>query len=69
MGRYVPSDYAIACFDAPHSPLDSAMLTYIEQDEEGMGCEAVAMLLAQVDGCEVPLHVATRHKLVRGRST
>ena len=34
-----------------------------------MGCEAVAMLLAQVEGRDVPLHVVTRHKLVRGRTT
>jgi DNA-binding LacI/PurR family transcriptional regulator len=69
MGRSVPQDSAVACFDAPHSPLDSSPLTYIEQDEESMGCEAVAMLLAQVQGHTVPLHVATRHKLVRGSST
>ncbi len=69
LDRYVPADCAIACFDAPHSPVDSAIITYIEQDEEGMGCEAVAMLLAQVEGRDVPLHVVTNHKLVRGRTT
>ncbi len=65
LGRCVPSECAVVCFDAPHSPLDSAPITYIEQDEEAMGVQAVAMLLAQLAGREVPLHVVTRHKLVR----
>jgi DNA-binding LacI/PurR family transcriptional regulator len=69
LGRDVPRACAVACFDAPHSPLDSTPLTYIEQDEAAMGCEAVALLLAQLAGREVPLHVATPHKLVRGQST
>ena len=34
-----------------------------------MGIEAVAMLLAQIAGREVPLHVVTRHKLVHGPTT
>lgn len=69
LGRCVPSEYAVVCFDAPHSPLDGAPITYIQQDEEAMGVEAVAMLLAQLAGREVPLHVVTRHKLVRGHTT
>ncbi len=68
LGIAIPAQCALACFDAPHTPLESADVTYIEQDEEGMGCEAVALLLAQMAGREVPLHVATAHKLVRGKS-
>ncbi len=67
--RCVPADCAVGCFDAPHSPLDDVIITYIEQDEEAMGVEAVAMLLAQIAGREVPLHVVTRHKLVHGPTT
>ena len=69
LDRCVPRDCAVVCFDAPHSPLDEATITYIEQDEEAMGIEAVAMLMAQIKGHEVPLHVVTRHKLVRGLTT
>lgn len=69
LGRTVPSEHAVACFDSPHTALDGAPFTYIQQDEEGMGCEAVSLLLAQIARREVPLHVATPHKLVRGRST
>jgi GntR family transcriptional regulator, arabinose operon transcriptional repressor len=69
LNREIPAHCAIACFDAPHSPLDNATITYIEQDEEGMGCKAVSMLLAQLEGRDVPLHVVTRHKLVHGRTT
>jgi DNA-binding LacI/PurR family transcriptional regulator len=69
LGRAVPGDCAVACFDAPHSPIDTVAITYIEQDEEAIGCEAVALLLAQVEGRDVPLHVATSYKLVRGLST
>ena len=69
LDRCVPGDYAVVCFDAPHSPLDDVIITYVEQDEEAMGIEAVAMLLAQIAGREVPLHVVTRHKLVHGPTT
>jgi hypothetical protein len=34
-----------------------------------MGCEAVDLLLAQVQHREVPLHVATGYRMVRGQST
>lgn len=57
---------AIACFDGPGLPSDTVQFTYIEQDEVGMGCEAVRLLLAQLAGEEVPLHVATGHRLVVG---
>lgn len=66
LDRRVPRDCAVVCFDSPHSPLDEATITYIEQDEEAMGVEAVAMLLAQIAGREVPLHVVTPYKLVQG---
>lgn len=69
IGRSIPGDCAIACFDSPNSPLDGAPITYIKQEEENMGCEAVGLLLAQVEGREAALHVATGHLLVRGDST
>jgi GntR family transcriptional regulator, arabinose operon transcriptional repressor len=69
LGRTVPSEYAVACFDSPHTALDGVPFTYIQQDEESMGCEAVSLLLAQIARGEVPLHVSTSHALVRGRST
>ena len=69
IGRTVPASCAVACFDSPHSLLDGTPLTYIKQEEEAMGCEAVVLLLAQVEGREAPLHVATPHHLVRGQST
>jgi GntR family transcriptional regulator of arabinose operon len=69
LDRRVPGDCAVVCFDSPHSPLDEATITYIEQDEEAMGIEAVAMLLAQIAGREVPLHVVTHYKLVHGPTT
>lgn len=69
LDRGEPGRCVVACFDAPHSPLDDVRITYVEQDEEAMGIEAVAMLLAQIGGREVPLHVVTRHKLVHCRAT
>jgi DNA-binding LacI/PurR family transcriptional regulator len=69
LGRTLPADSAVACFDAPRSPLDISPITYVEQDEERMGCEAVDLLLAQVQHREVPLHVATGYRMVRGQST
>jgi DNA-binding LacI/PurR family transcriptional regulator/DNA-binding transcriptional regulator YhcF (GntR family) len=67
LGRDESAVCGLACFDAPHSPLDVSPITYIEQDEVSMGCEAVALLLAQVAQREVPLHVPTSYRLVRGQ--
>jgi DNA-binding LacI/PurR family transcriptional regulator/DNA-binding transcriptional regulator YhcF (GntR family) len=69
MGRAAPADYVLACFDAPPSPFGTSPITYIEQDEEQMGCDAVELLLTQIQRLDVPLHVATGYRLIHGHST
>jgi len=42
IGRRIPADYSIVCFDAP--PQDEAFFTHVRQDERSMGVQAVRLL-------------------------
>lgn len=69
MGRRVPEDHAIVCFDSVEYPIGAPQFTHVRQDEERMGCQAVDLLMAQIAGQEVPLHTVIEHQLVEGGST
>lgn len=47
IGRRVPADYSIVCFDAP--PQDEAFFTHVRQDERRMGEQAVRLLAELID--------------------
>ena len=69
LGKRVPDDCAIVCFDSPDDPFGPPAFTHIEQDETSMGQIAVDLLLAQLRGKEVPARTAVPFQLVEGRST
>lgn len=69
MGRRVPEDYAIVCFDSVEYPIGAPQFTHVRQDEESMGRKAVELLMAQIAGQEVPLQTVIEHQLVEGEST
>jgi len=50
LGRRIPADYSIACFDAP--PEDEAFFTHVRQDERSMGEQAVRLLAELIEGRE-----------------
>lgn len=69
IGKSVPQDYSIVCFDSPSVVLDKPFFTHILQEETLMGNEAVDLLVAQLDGTENPVHSKARYKLMEGQST
>jgi DNA-binding LacI/PurR family transcriptional regulator len=49
MGKKVPENYSITCFDGPYNYIGEYFFTHIRQQEEKMGREAVNMLIKQMD--------------------
>ncbi len=70
MGKQIPEDYAIVCFDSPSLPAGEPQFTHIQQNEAAMGQVAVNLLLSQIHGDPVanPV-VAVEHRLIKGQST
>jgi DNA-binding LacI/PurR family transcriptional regulator len=70
MGKRIPEDYAIVCFDSPSLPVGEPQFTHIQQNEIEIGQVAVNLLLSQIHGDPVtnPV-VAVEHRLVKGLST
>ena len=54
----------VACFDSPRDPLVEPQFPHIEQDENEIGCRAVDLLLAQLDGQPTPGQSIVPHRLV-----
>lgn len=73
LGRRIPEDVSVACFDVPHLPLTSPdglpTLTHIHQNELEMGRAAVERILARLRGETAPTRTHVPFQLVLGRST
>jgi len=69
MGKHVPEDYAIACFDSPESPFGTPPFTHIKQDETAMGRTAVDLLVARLAGEDSAARTVIGFRLVEGQST
>lgn len=52
IGKRVPEDYEIVCFDGPENYIQRYIFTHARQDEEGIGREAVRILLESIRGSE-----------------
>lgn len=50
MGKRVPEDYEIVCFDGPENYIQRYEFTHARQDEERIGNEGVRILLEQIAG-------------------
>jgi GntR family transcriptional regulator, arabinose operon transcriptional repressor len=68
LGKNVPEDYSVVCFDAPEIPLEVPRFTHARQDQTGMGLKAVETLQALIKGESPALHHALSFELVGGRS-
>lgn len=68
LGKRVPEDVSVTCFDARLDPGGPPDVTHIRQDEAAMGRTAVDMVLAQMRG-ERPGRMTVGFELVEGRST
>lgn len=69
MGKKVPDDISILCFDSPTFYLNEPFFTHIRQDQEAMGYQAADLLIKQLNG-ERELHdCKVGYRLVPGIST
>lgn len=64
MGKKIPEDCAIVCFDFIEQPIGERLFPHIKQDESALGEKAVELLLAQLEGKQVPLQTVVAFKLV-----
>jgi DNA-binding LacI/PurR family transcriptional regulator len=69
LGKNVPEDYSIVCFDSPEIPLEVPRFTHIRQDQTGMGTKAVEIVKALIEKQTPALHHVMNFELVEGRST
>lgn len=68
VGKRVPEDYAIVCFDSPDEPFGEPLFTHVRQDETAMGRAAVDSLIAQLHGKPVATCTVVGFQMVEGRS-
>ena len=70
LGKKVPEDYSIVCFDSPTTIIEEPFFTHILQDEEKMGRKAVDLLVSQLQRVDTPsIHSEVGFTLKEGRST
>lgn len=70
VGRRVPEDLSVVCFDAPPEYIDAAMpLTHVEQDQHALGTRALQLALDQVATAGTITQDVVPVSLVEGRST
>lgn len=69
IGKCIPKDLAIVCYDAPREYLGDYEFTHIQQNQESMGREAVRMVDQLIQGGMWEERLLVDVKLVEGRSS
>ncbi|MFF2091583.1 GntR family transcriptional regulator [Paenibacillus sp. NPDC058174] len=69
LGKKIPEECSIVCFDSPRSPFHKYLFTHVRQDEFEMGRQAVELLQKQWDSQEVPFHNTVPYSIIKGDST
>ncbi|MBS4200519.1 GntR family transcriptional regulator [Bacillus sp. FJAT-49732] len=69
IGKTVPQDYSIICFDSPHPIIGKPLITHISQRENEMGARAVKRLMSQINGEYTIETELLNFKLIEGLST
>ncbi|HEX2909517.1 MAG TPA: GntR family transcriptional regulator [Chloroflexia bacterium] len=69
MGKRVPEDYSIVCFDSPGEDFGEPFFTHVQQDEDGIGRAAVDLILKQLQGESAPLQTNIDFRIIEGSST
>ncbi len=69
LGRAVPRDLSVVCFDSPDVGIEEHRFTHLIQDQEAMGQFALEALLTMIRGGEAPKKIVVDAKLVEGLST
>ncbi|MGG3470412.1 substrate-binding domain-containing protein [Neobacillus pocheonensis] len=68
LGKSIPNDYTIACFDHPGTLYNDLIFTHIQQDEELIGTKTVELLHKQIHGENVPIQNMIDFQLVEGNT-
>lgn len=68
LGRRVPEDYSVVCFDAPHRVDEAEFFSHMRQNENLMGARAVDRLLELMEGGVVPSVTYINAKYIEGQS-
>ncbi|MEG0847950.1 MAG: GntR family transcriptional regulator [Niameybacter sp.] len=69
LGKRVPTDLEIVCFDAPREYLDQYEFTHIRQNEYQMGFESVSLLHKLIKGEQIQDKILLDTTLMLGYST
>ncbi|MDQ0226293.1 GntR family transcriptional regulator [Metabacillus niabensis] len=69
LGKSIPRDYSIVCFDCPENLYEKDTFTHIRQHEEEMGKMAVHLLKKQLRGEKIPKHTTINFSLIKGKTT
>jgi GntR family transcriptional regulator of arabinose operon len=69
MGKKIPEECNIVCFDSPRNPFNKHLFTHVSQDEFFMGQRAVELLHQQWDMKEVPFNNIVPYSIIKGDST
>lgn len=69
LGKKIPDDYSIACFDHPKVPYHDFVITHIKQNEKIMGEKAVDCILDQLKNKQDSTQIVIDFCLVEGSTT
>lgn len=69
MGKRIPEDYQIVCFDSPGQPFGEHMFTHVRQNQREIGRRAVETLYRMWNREETALIHIVPHEIVVGQST
>lgn len=69
IGKRIPEDLSVICFDAPRKYLQDYEFTHIRQNEEKMGEEAIRMIHQQIIEIDSGDKLLIPTMLIEGRST
>ncbi len=69
LGRRIPGDLSLLCFDSPRLHAGSYELTHIRQNEREMGLRAVTLAHEQLQGNGEIRKILLDAELIEGRST
>ncbi|MCI3921110.1 GntR family transcriptional regulator [Paenibacillus sp. TRM 82003] len=69
MGRRIPEECEIVCFDSPFQPLGDYLFTHVRQDQWEIGAQAVGALRSLWNREDVKLNNLVAHEIVEGFST
>ena len=69
LGKKVPEDISIVCFDGPNNYWKNPFFTCIYQNEGKIGAETFKLLIKQIEGTPADNKIFVATELIVGKST